>query len=342
MANVFLAAFSYTAALVGAGFASGQEIVGFFVRYGKFSIFGIVFCAVMFGLFAALVMDVCVGAGTDSYDCLLSGIMPCRARRALSVLTFVFAASVVCVMSACFGETVNMLLGIRKLYGSAFLCAVCAAAICAGNAGALRLNAAIGAVMVIGVTAVCFYMLGYREHQAFSQGVSGAVSAASYSGYNLLTAGAVLAGLASFLKSRREAWLCGAAACVMMLVMMTLMWLILSIYYGKTDLGELPMLTLTARESGALAAVYGALITAAVFTTALSNGICAVSITEEYLGRGLSAVLVCGAGLAFGTAGFSRLIDTAYRYCGYAGFAAAAFVMSACVKKIKNRENKRF
>ena len=51
--------FSYIATLVGAGFASGQEIVSFFVKFGRYSIVGIVISSVLFALIAYAVLFAC-------------------------------------------------------------------------------------------------------------------------------------------------------------------------------------------------------------------------------------------------------------------------------------------
>ena len=50
----------YVAAVIGAGFASGQEIISFFVKYGKYSIIGVLLSGVLFSVFASAVVSVCV------------------------------------------------------------------------------------------------------------------------------------------------------------------------------------------------------------------------------------------------------------------------------------------
>ena len=160
MKRIFAAAFSYAAALVGAGFASGQEIIMFFVRYGKWSIAGIIFSAVMFGVFAAAVMEVCINKRTDDYSYFLSGIMPRGIQKVFAVLSLIFALSVVGVMSACFGETLYMMLGIERWIGAAAMSGATAVILLSGRKSALKMNAAIGAVIVIGVSAFGFYFLG--------------------------------------------------------------------------------------------------------------------------------------------------------------------------------------
>ena len=48
--NVLSVVCGYVAAVIGAGFASGQEIISFFVKYGKYSIIGVLLSCVIFGV----------------------------------------------------------------------------------------------------------------------------------------------------------------------------------------------------------------------------------------------------------------------------------------------------
>ncbi len=49
----------------------------------------------------------------------------------------------------------------------------------------------------------CFYILRFREHQVFSNEVKMTVSSISYAGYNLITTGAILAGMSRFAGQER-------------------------------------------------------------------------------------------------------------------------------------------
>lgn len=344
MGNIFTAACAYAATLIGAGFASGQEIISFFVKYGKMSIFAVVLAAVLMGAFAAAVMGECAELKIKSYGGYLNRFMNKKMRYILEVMTLFFALAVFCVMAACCGEMGSTLLGIKNIYGAAFLCVLCGVIMMFKTDSALNVNAAIGAVIIVSSITCVLYLLRYREHQAFADGAKMIVSGVSYSGYNVLTAGVILAELSSRLKSRREAYLASFAAAFSLLVIMVLMWGLLSIYYGKINLGEIPMLTLALRENRVIAAAYAAVLFFAVFSTALSNGIGAVDIVGNKIGRKRAAALIAFVGFCMSGAGFSTLIDAVYRACGYVG---AVFLLYTIfhyilfVKNMKKEDNRR-
>lgn len=344
MKNIFIAAGAYAAALIGAGFASGQEIVSFFVRYGKYSILGVAASAVIFGVFAGAVIDECVERRTASYKEYLDGFMGRNIRKAVECMTLFFAAAVFCVMAACCGEMGYMLFGIKNIYGALVICVLCGIIMMYKTDDVLTLNALIGGIIIVSIITCCIYLLRYREHQAFAAGGKMIVSSISYSGYNLLTAGLILSQLASRIKNRKDAWLVGFAAAFSMFVIMALMWGLLSIYYGKIPLGEIPMLTLALRENKYIAAVYSVILFLAVFSTALSNGISAVNIIKNKIGKRWAVILVAAVGFCFSGTGFSVLIDKVYRACGYVGVLFLMYIIrhyKTFLKNVKNKEKRR-
>lgn len=54
--NTLLIAGTYVATVIGAGFASGQEILSYFVIYGKQSLYGLLLVCVLFTLCALCVL----------------------------------------------------------------------------------------------------------------------------------------------------------------------------------------------------------------------------------------------------------------------------------------------
>ena len=58
--NILSVVCGYVAAVIGAGFASGQEIISFFVKYGKYSIIGVLlFVYYFFGVCVCGFIGVC-------------------------------------------------------------------------------------------------------------------------------------------------------------------------------------------------------------------------------------------------------------------------------------------
>ena len=330
---VFSIVFAYVASVIGAGFASGQEMVSFFVRYGRWSILGIFISAAIFGLFAAAVLKICVREKICDYDEFLRAVLPRRAVPFAHRLTFVFSFICFAAMAAGSGAMWRELFGVRPLAGNIILCAAAALILLAGGGRAMKYNAFLGGVIAVGVISCCFYIIGYREHQTMFNIARIAASAASYAGYNLITSGVVLVSMSDRIKSEKDASLAGFLSAFVMLVMMSLMWIILSVYYGKTDLGELPMLSMAKRQNPPTAAIYTVLLFLSILTTAVASGASALSLAGAWA---LPVMIVCA--VSFGTAGFGNIVNIAYRACGCAGLPLSLYVI---IKNIKNEAKSR-
>lgn len=334
--NILGVSCGYAAAVIGAGFASGQEIVSFFVKYGKCSIIGICIACVIFSLFSCAVLCTCVDKKIYNYSDFLDSIFKGgHIRRIMEVMTLVFAAASLCVMTACAGEMGKVLLGVPGIAGALAFTAACGAIFFMGSKKLMEINSVLGAVIVFGIILSCLYILRFREHQAFANEASMAVSGVVYAGYNLLTAGAILSGMSRCLKSKGEAVLSSAVSGFVLFVMITLIWGVLGIYYGKINLGEIPMLTMSLRQNNILGIFYGIMLLFAVLTTGVSNGFGVIDIAVKKISRTKAVVILLITAFCMSGAGFANLINTAYRICGYVGMVIVFAVIYKFLKNMK-------
>ncbi len=325
--NTLAVSGGYIAALIGAGFASGQEIVSFFLKYGKCSIIGILIACVIFGLFSYVVLARCIERGFSSCAEFTKTVFKGKISVIIEYVTVIFALMSVCVMTACAGEMSTVLFGLPKIIGAALFTVVCGIIFLMDAKKIMGINSFLGGVIIFGIIFSCFYILRFREHQTFMNEASMVVSGVTYAGYNLLTATSILAGMSTFIKNRREAVLSSAVSGIVLFIMITLIWGVLGIYYGKINLGEVPMLTMALRQNKLLGGFYGLMLIFAVLTTGVSNGFCIIDAMQNKIGRGKTVFLVLFCGFCFSGAGFANLINTAYRLCGYVGIVAVFAVI---------------
>lgn len=331
--NILAVSCGYAAAVIGAGFASGQEIVSFFLRYGKMSIIGIFIAVFIFSAFSYMVLSCCIERGINSYEDLL-GILFKRAgmRKIVEYATAVFAACTLCVMTACAGEMGSVCFGIDKIYGALVFTVVCAVILMMNAKKIIQLNSLLGAIIIFGIIFTCFYILRYREHQTFVNGGAIVMSGASYAGYNLLTSGALLSGMSTYLNNKKEALLSSVVSGSVLLIMIVLIWGVLGIYYGKINLGEIPMLTMAIRQGRLLGIAYSVMLAFAVLTTGLANGFGITDILGRKIGRKKTVLMFVLIAFCMSGGGFSRLIDILYGACGYMGLVIVAGLMLSSVK----------
>lgn len=339
MSAVFITAYSFVAAVIGAGFASGQEILCFFVAHGKWGIAGMFLSALIFGWFSYFIIEECRKRSISDYGELLNNSMG-RIMKAFTVfVTLIFSMCAFAVMTACFGEVLYLIFDADKRVTRVLFAVVCTIIVCFGSDKALKLNGILGIITVVGIISAVLYILRYREHQVFSPQISAISSGAEYSGYNLIGAGVILAGMSKGIKSKTAAALTGIISAAALLVMMLLIYFLLSIYNGHINLSEIPMLTLAMRENKIITYFYCAMLVLAVITTAISSSISVTEIMSKKIDCRICAIITGVIGVTAGGAGFADMINTAYRICGYLGIIIIICLIIN-LKILKNVVNK--
>lgn len=100
--------FAYLGAVIGAGFASGQEVVQFFVSYGEGGLWGAVFATLLFGMSGALLLHRAHYLGISRYQALFSTIMGRRLSQVvdagLGLFLFLGIATMFSASGAVFHE----------------------------------------------------------------------------------------------------------------------------------------------------------------------------------------------------------------------------------------------
>lgn len=335
MKSVIIVSYSVIAALIGAGFASGQEILCYFASFGRFGILGLLLFSFLLSSFAYTILRHCIAEKTYTYDSFLQIFTSKRSRLITKAVTLAFSVAVYGAMLSACGELFFSITGIAP-HITAFIFAIASTAVLSiGSDNLFTLNAALGVCLVMLIVFSSIYMLSYREYHAFSPQISTAVeSGAVYAGYNLVSLVPVLAVLSRRLHSKTDAAASAAIIGFASFFVMLLIYLLLSIYYGKITLGELPMLTLAMRQGPFFAALYSFILLCAIITTLLSSGSSCCEILRIQKNP-IFISLLSAAAYTFSGMGFSRLINTAYRFCGIIGFFVCTATIYSCVKTHK-------
>ncbi len=339
MINILIVTYSIIAAIIGAGFASGQEMLLYFAVFDKYGFVGIAVTVAAFMIYVYMVLSTCVRLRLSEYVDFL-GIFKAKAtHRIINIITLVFAFAVYSAMISATGEMLFDFFGISRPFGT-LLCAVLTAvllSVCGERI--FTINAMLGIVLVLLISFSALYMLSYREFHVFSsRTVSSINSGLIYSGYNLVSLTPVLVTLSRKLKTKADAVAVSLSVGIVSFIIMTLIFGLISIYVGKISLGELPMLTLARRQNPTFATLYAVVLSSAIITTLISSGggLCnALDIRRKPLKitlLSLSAYFVAGFG-------FSNLINTAYRFCGVVGLFVCIIIGCACFRRKKQAQD---
>lgn len=316
----------YIAAIIGAGFASGSEVLYYFAKFGKMGFFGIILSSLLFGVMAWIILETSKKEGYGDFNAFLGGIFSFRVVKALNVFIYVFMFVVFSAMISGSGETVSTLTGVAKMWGVIGILVAVAVGLSGDVRGFMTVSGVLSVFMIVGICGVCCYLLRFREISTFNQNVGWITSGVSYAGYNILTAAAILPAMAGHAEKTVRV---GVISSVGIGLMLLFIWGIISIYYGKIPLGSIPMLTICKRHGLTLSIIYSLVLYMAMFTTALANGFALLDAMK--MGRGKSIVFITVLGFFLSGFSFDFFVDVVYRMAGVLGMIFMGYIF---IKKL--------
>lgn len=352
---------TYVGAVVGAGFASGQEVLRFFTHYGPRGLLGLPVAAVLFALCGAAILLEGRWTGARTHRGMLEWLGGPRFAVVYDVVITGFLFGVTAVMIAGSGAFFREQLGLPSVVGDLVMAAATLATVMVGFRGVVVASEAVVPFLLASVVyAAAAALLG---HHGLDPGAAGGaaggvgvraagdiwrgwwrpdeaaapswlLAALLYASYNLVLSPAVLAPLAARAESCRSLVtggviggfaLGGAVLCVNVALLATL---------PESASFEVPMLYVVGRVAGprapVLRPVYGLILWAEIYTTAVGV-LYGFAVRMAGADEGLSFrrwVLAGGFGaLAAARAGFSNIVTTVYPIAGYAGLLFLAVVL---------------
>lgn len=335
MLNIIIISCSIVAAIIGAGFASGQEVLCYFVVFGRHGIWGLAVSSLFFAIFIFSVLAFCVKYHIRAYKDFLEIFKSKLSRQLIKIVTVVFSLAVFSAMISALAEVITNIIPVSPALAGLIVTIITIAIFVKGTEQAFSLNGFIGIGLIFLMAFAIMYILTWREIHTFSPVVIRSVADGFvYSGYNLVTLTPVLISLSNRLRTKTDAVAVTLTTSAITSFLICLVFILLSVYYNKIELGSLPLLTLAKRQSVGFGVFYTFILSAAIITTLLSSGgavIDSLSVKKKPLHIGaISVVAYSLSGM-----GFSNLINIAYRLCGIAGIIVCSTTIFAIIKSSK-------
>lgn len=319
----------YTTTIIGAGFASGQEIVQFFSLFREEGFYGIIFAGVLFSLIGCIVLGKVYDDRIGSYEELIFPMLGWFLGVVVEILVSMFMLMLYCVMVAGTSSIISDRFGIQFQYAVLLISLLCMIFILTDIKGIVALSTVTTPLLIAGMLAVGFYIIGSKEVPVFNIGMqvkhltsNWFFSSLVYVSYNSLMSVVVMCNLLPYLKSRKTGIAGGILGGAMLCIIALVLNLVMFLFYSDSFTGELPMLDIVKGHSLLLTDVYSTILFVAMLVSAITSGYCLVDRINSRLGyrhAGLTTIIICGLGIPLSGIGFSRLISTVYPIFGFLG-----------------------
>lgn len=319
MKNILKCTMIIVGTLIGAGFASGQEIATFFNRFLDNGMYGLILSSIFFGLTIFVIMMLMNKYDMEKYEQLINN------NKFVLMIMKVFTFICFCIMISAIGSYGEQQYNVSFWYGAIFAGALCFVSFLFKFKGLEKINNVLVPLILIGtvmlgtanydVNAIEFQTNEYTESVFINNWF---LSAILYAAYNSILLIPILVELKVYKTKRKDIFLISCLTTLLLAVAGLLIYGAMNVYYPDILSVELPTLVL-AESCGKFAQYYyGVVILFAIFTTAFSCGFSFLRMNDDknYF---RNTCLMCAFGIVLSRIGFSDMINFFFPIFGYLG-----------------------
>lgn len=340
--SVFQIASAYIGTVVGAGFASGQEVLQFFDAYGLAGLWGILISSALFFFIGYSILMLGRKLQAQSHVQIVRFTNGRILGSFIDIIITVFLFGGLSAMIAGAGAIFKEQFSVAPIWGTIVMALVTLLTVVTGTRGVINAISyvvpfLIVSVLFISISSLVKNPVTVQEIETASD-LPGAtpnwlLSAVNYASYNIVISIGVLTPMGAYTQNKKKLLagaLLGAAGLVVGLV---------AIYFTiltnicVASAKELPMMEAAGRISGPLRLAFAVVLFAEVYTTAVGN-LYSLSqrISPRIPKRLFIAIAACLALLA-GQLGFSNMVRFLYPAVGYGGMAFFAGIVYIWIAK---------
>ncbi|HEX7057644.1 MAG TPA: hypothetical protein VF260_10695 [Bacilli bacterium] len=328
-------AFTYIGTIVGAGFATGQEILQFFTRYGWLATFTIALASLLFVWIGTKLMLMAGEINAQSYEDLNRHLFGKTAGMLISMLTLLMLFGITTVMLAGAGSVFREHLHLSYQLGLIFTLLISYMVIAKGINGILAVNTLVVPMMLIFTVLVVQVTLrssaagNFLILQSDFSAKQILFSPFLYTAFNLALAQAVLVPIGTAIRDRDILKKGGIFGGIGIGVMLMASHFAMSAQMPEIARFEIPMGDIIHHLGSAVRFVYIIIIYAEIFTTFIAN---IYGLTLQICSRSQARPRPVIVGLLIiayliSQVGFKELLSTLYPLFGWVSLIWLVMVM---------------
>ncbi|MFC4100092.1 YkvI family membrane protein [Paenibacillus xanthanilyticus] len=341
--KVMQIAFTYMGTIVGAGFATGQEILQFFTRFGNWAVATILLATVMFIWLGTKMMLIAAEIGAKSYEDVNKALFGERFGEWVSHFMLIVLFGVTAVMLAGAGSIFNEHWNISYQSGLLITLLLCYLLLRKGMNAILAVNSVVVPVMLLFTVLIVMDTMNTPEADRWILMTSDLSPLAAwlspflYAAFNLSMSQAVLVPLGAETKDRKTiisgAWLGGIGIGFMLISGH----FALSAYMPGIQQFAIPMGAIARELGSGIQWMYIFLIFAEIFTTLIAD-IYGLTLQLQERFKVSPTLIILGILLIcylLSQIGFGTLLSTLYPFFGLISLGWLALLIRLRLSDIK-------
>lgn len=332
--------FSIIGALIGAGFASGQEMYLFFYRFGIYGILGLLLCSSLIGMTIYKTFLIIYNKNISNYQDFLNEIFyrekkqPKNKYLKLSyisnIIVNVFLLITFYIMISGFGAYFEQEFNIHRLIGAIFLAIICFVILLKDIEGVKKVNSIVVPILIGIILIISFMNIKTIDFSRISltHNYNWIIQSIVYCSYNMILVIPVLVGLKNYVKNEKQIKIISiASGCIVFLLAISIFLWLTNINISFDSL-EMPAVYVIDTKFPNFSWIYGIVILLSIFSTAISIGISFLkNITRNKKSYPQYVAIMCISSVLISNIGFSNLVKMLFPLFGYLGIIQIGYIL---------------
>lgn len=327
MKNILKISFVIIGTLIGAGFASGREIYLFFLKYGTYGKIGIILTGIITGIIIYRVLEITKTYEINTYNKLLERInwKHSKLNKFINIIVNAFLLISFYIMIAGFSAYIEQTYKIPIYISSTIFVSICYIIFKKSIQGVVKANEILVPILVLLIIYLGIknipYMFKQTSYSTLIARESGwIISSILYASYNSIILIPVLTSLKNYIDSKKSIIKISIISSTVIIVLASFIYsLLLRGEFFISEL-EMPLIEITLEFGRIFKYIYGFVIIASIFTSAISAGYSFLSnVCKNKKMYNLILLIMSITGICISNIGFSNLVEALYPLFGLLG-----------------------
>lgn len=331
MKNSIKAIFVIIGTIIGAGFASGQEIYSFFNVYQENGILGILISSILIGISIYIILKKSSELNVNSYNELLEkSAISNNIKIILKFIINLFILISFYIMVAGFGAYFKQEFNVPNILTAIIILIICYITFMKNIEGIAKVNTIIIPaliIIVIGLGVKCNIISTISNASIANMQVSGnwLISSIEYASYNTILLVPILLSLKKYAEKNEK-----KISIITTIIFFSLSIIIYFIMFNMEGLEnvEIPLVYIANQFGNIYSIIYSIVVVSAIYTTMISAGYGFLNnCTKTKKGYKLLAIIICISAVFISNFSFAKLVNLTYPVFGLLGLIQLWFIL---------------
>ena len=322
---------AFLGCVIGAGFASGQEVLIYFASYKQNGLLGIIISVTLFLVLLVSLNLYILKNKIINFKQFIYTIMSKRLSKIFYIIFFAFTYVTYGIMGSGFGAAINQHTGLNDYIGFIIYIVILSVVLLFDQKGVIYLNLILTPLMIIGILGLSLYSILNMHTSAFLMNYAKEIlpfwiiSAILYVGYNSITGIAVVCELGNYMHNKKTAIISAGISVFIFGLLLFVMYLPLSYNLENVMMFKIPMLYIATMLNNDIGRIYFFVLLMAMLTTGAG---CGYVLCQGFNFSKKKSILVLNlASVVFMFFDFSQLVKNLYGFFGIFGIILIGIIL---------------